>query len=282
MTSPLSATAQIDASYTPPLPDGLAVGSHRIFQAHTDAREFAANALAAHLLWSGEFGVVGSAPNNFTVTLGTIAEVVLYASSTYKPFSYAGGTINQSSIEGGGGTLGVAADVWYVYAYNNAGSIGFEISQTAPNAARTIKNGDSTRRYLGAFPTNGSGVPIALHAVRGRYVFRQAQSVLSGGTSTTAATVSLTNYVPTYATVATVELKLNRGTDASNRAAYLYGAASGSYVTMQLDATNLSAANYVVRGRADVELDASQNCAYSIDSSAGSASVDGFVCGWLE
>lgn len=108
----------------------------------------------------------------------------------------------------------LASNTWhYVYAYNNSGSLDFEISTTAPNALRTTSSSDSTRRYIGCFPTNGSGQPIPLRMVGGHYVYRQsaaaadATRVANNLTSTSFADISCAAFVPPHARLAKLRVR---------------------------------------------------------------------------
>lgn len=294
MTSPLSATAQIDASYTPPVPDGLATGSRRIFQAYVDARALVAASQIAYLSWNGELSMVsGGANNNFTLTIGAINAVVLYASSTYKVFAYAGGTITQAEIQGGGGTLGSSAAWWYVYTYNNGGSIDFEISSTPPNASRTLKTGDATRVYLGCFRTNTSGAPMAFRAARGQYVYRSVQATLSGASVGSATTIiarpagtTEVPLVPPHGRIATLEVAVaSSATAGDNASITLYSNADSATPETALSATvaELDTTSYTARFRLDLELDSSQQLRYHFtQTGVGSPALTINVLGWKE
>lgn len=280
MPFPYSPASTVAAA-NPNIPDGP-VGSAATWKAVLDARNLTLGSLGlGHLLWSGDFAVEGSAPNNFTVTLGAISSIVLYDGTNYRPFATSGDTATQANVAGG--TLGVAANWWYVYAYVTGGSIAYEITQTEPSAARVFKTDTSTHRYLGCFRTNGSGVPIAIRASRGRYVYRAHQTIATLTTAGVDTTQSAAAYVPPHARIATIELYLARGTHATLNGAYLYGNASASSVAMQLNAPNLGGVSYYQTGRAEVELTSSQQFAYRLfDNSGADASLESLACGWQE
>ncbi len=84
------------------------------------------------------------------------------------------------------------ASAWnYVYVYNSAGNIAAEVSTTAPESQLVFKTGDVTRRYIGAFYADGSGVPVAPgRQVRGRMVFDVPQA--AGGTDATGSWITET------------------------------------------------------------------------------------------
>ena len=106
---------------------------------------------------------------------------------------------------------GLTANSWYhVYLFNNSGSADVEIVTTSPSgiifgSARS-KTGDTSRRYIGSIRTTTGGAMVQFqhHLVNGKITYLGAnyslRNVLSGGVSTTAATVSLANIVPVFAT----------------------------------------------------------------------------------
>jgi hypothetical protein len=49
---------------------------------------------------------------------------------------------------------------YYLYCYNNAGTLDFIVNTTAPNASRTYENGNTDHAYVTTFVTNGSGIII--------------------------------------------------------------------------------------------------------------------------
>ncbi len=93
----------------------------------------------------------------------------------------------------------LAANTWYHnYVYDNAGSTDVEVSTTVPaapyNGTARAKTGDSSRRYIGSFRTDGTGAIISfLHEGR-KIIYRNSWApsnrFLSGGTSTTPVVVS--------------------------------------------------------------------------------------------
>lgn len=207
MSGPYSPTARLGAS--PALPDGDAknVATARN---ERDARAYFSDLLLGALDWTGDFGVrSGGALNAFTLDVGAIAAVAVRdADDVLWPHAYGGGTINQTKIEGGGGTLGAVERWWNVYAFRTGGgSLDFEISQTAPNATRRYKSTDNTRRFVGCFPTDGTGAPIALWTSMGRTVYLAPQlNVFQNASLAGAATeyVTLATRVPPHARLADV------------------------------------------------------------------------------
>jgi hypothetical protein len=75
----------------------------------------------------------------------------------------------------------LTASTWYyVYAYNNAGSLALEYSTTVPTADLRSKTGDSTRAYLGCFVTDSAGKAIPMMQVGRRYTFRGGHTAITG------------------------------------------------------------------------------------------------------
>lgn len=245
--------------------------------------------LLGQLVWSGDFAVSGTAPNNFTVTIGAIDSINLYNATASKCLTYAGGTITQTKVEGGGGTLTAAAQWWYVYAFLSGGAIDFEISTTAPDATRQIKSGSGTRRYLGCFRTLATGVPIPVRACRGRYVYDLGASaladlnVVTGGASAVYASVPCSTLVPPHGRIATLDVRGvlpgGGGVVASAVEVQSYGSAGA-----------LSHVLYVGPGAAletrgavfDVMLDSSQRAQYKVNGGANAPTTEIYVAGFYE
>lgn len=272
----------------PAIPDGP-TGSAATWKKLLDARAFATLSLFAGFDWTEEYEVTGSAPNNFTITIGAISHITLYNGTTYKSFSYGGGSITQTKVEGGGGTLGAAEGWWYIYAYNNAGSLDWEISQTAPLAARKVKSSSSQKRYIGAFRADTNGIPMAMRMVRGRAMFRTQQQVATGLVATTPTSVIVrpsgtteSPLLPPHARVAILDFRFKRGTDASTKAANIYGAGSSSHVNLEITGEDLGGVSYTRQVVADVETDSSRQFMYALSSATGTAQLEAFSRGWLE
>jgi len=107
--------------------------------------------------WNGE---ISNTPSSADVVVGPI------------PYLSLGGVLLSTSSSTNVTTSGLAADTWYyLYAYNDAGSLLIEYSTTGPDASRVFKSGDTTRRYLGLFRSNGSSVILPFRAHRGEYLY---------------------------------------------------------------------------------------------------------------
>ena len=268
----------------PQVPDGPAKNAplwRKVFDRLLALRD----GVLGRLEWSGDFAVSGSAANNFTVTLGAISCAwVIDGSSNYVPLAYAGGTIDQTAVQGGGGTLGAAVDWWHVYIYSNGGSAAFEISQTAPTGNRVFKTGDNTRRYLGRFRTNGSGVPLAVTAARGHYLYRVDQAVKLSGNDTSRTAVIVRPDSTTEESLIPTDVKLARmyfqydAQSGGDRTLSIYNA-NTSTVSTTLAGKNVGAAQ-TIQAEMMVEVDSSQQFAYA--TSSGASTMNAYCRGWVE
>ncbi len=272
-----------------PIPDGP-VGSAATWKELLDARELLYNASPALFDWSGDFAVSGSAPNNFSVIIGGINAAALYDGTDYRVVSDDAETVTQAAVEGGGGTLGAAVDWWYVYAFRASGAstISYQISQTAPGPSRAFKSGTSTHRYLGCFRTNASGVPLAVRAARGQYVYRTQQAVQNNGTATSATAIVVRPdgtteepLIPDHARLVDLGARLSRGTESTLKTLTVYGPSSSDQA-FQVDGEDVSGADRSVYHRGLVETDSSRQITYALSSGAGGASVDFWAHGWRE
>ena len=268
---------------TPVIPDGPAKNAplwRKVYDTLLGLRD----AVLGTLLWSGDFAVSGSAANNFTVTLGAISCAIVYDGTNYVPLAYAGGTIDQTAVQGGGGTLGAAVDWWHVYLYSNAGSAAFEISQTAPTGNRVFKTGDNTRRYLGRFRTNGSGVPLAVTATHGHYLYRVDQAVKLSGNDTSRTAVIVRPDSTTEESLIPTDVKLARmyfqydAQSGGDRTLSIYNA-NTSTVSTTLVGKNVGAAQ-TIQAEMMVEVDSSQQFAYA--TSSGASTMNAYCRGWVE
>lgn len=267
--------------------DGGGAPLATILQKLVDRCELAKDAVAfGRAEGASSFSVdPGGSNSSFTVRIGAISRVVTYRSgtTTHKVFSYAGGTIGASKIQGGGNLAN--SDWYYVYAYDNAGSLDFEISQTEPNANLCIKSGDSTRVYLGCFPTLSTGAPVPLRASRGRYVYRASGNatadarVLNNGSATSNTAVSLADRIPDHARLATVRAEATNTAAAINYAFLRTNGDSGvDEVTLYLTNVNASTAAQMV----DIETDSSRQIAYRVSNNSGAPGLTIWVAGFYE
>lgn len=265
--------------------DGGTAPLATILQNLYDRTEHAKDATQTAISWSGDFAVSGSAPNNISISVGAINSMVVNNGTALKALAAAAATITQTKIEGGGGTLTAAAQWWYVYAFNNAGTLDYQISLTVPNSSRTTKNGDSAYRYLGCFKTLSTGVPITCRASRGRYLYRASNQavadllVLTSGSATGYTTVPLAALVPPHARLAKL-----RGDLVNSTGGGIYFASiqtdgdAGAMTGMQMGVA--AAAGLTTIAQFDIETDSNQDVQYLVTSA--NADLELYVLGWYE
>ena len=268
--------------------DGGSAPVATLLQAFADRCEFAKDATAfSRPAWAESLYVASGGTNSsFTVGIGAISHVQTYRSgtTTHKTYAYAGGTIGASKIEGGGNLAN--SDWYYVYAYDNAGSLDFEISTTAPASNLCIKNGDSTRIYLGCFPTLSTGAPVPLRMKRGRYVYNFSGSaaadtrVLNTGSATSNTAVDLAGLVPPHSQVATVRAEAVSTTGAAMNFAYLRTEGESGADEVNLMVRAVIGAQTVET--MDIATDADRRIAYRVSSFTSSPTLTLFVHGFCE
>lgn len=269
--------------------DGGSAPVATLLQAFADRCEFAKDAVAfSRPAWSESLYVASGGTNSsFTVGIGAISHVQTYRSgtTTHKAYAYAGGTIGASKIEGGGN---LANSTWYyVYAYDNAGSLDFEISTTAPASNLCIKGGpDSTRIYLGCFRTLSTGAPIPMRMKRGRYLYNFSGSavadtrVLNAGSATSNTAVDLAGLVPPHSQVATVRADVVSTTGSANNFAYIRteGESGADEVPIPVPSINTASTTLVL----DIITDADQDVAYRVTNFTSAPTLTLFVLGFYE
>ena len=268
--------------------DGGSAPLGTVLQKLADRAEFAKDATAfSRPAWSESLYVASGGTNSsFTVGIGAISHVQTYRSgtTTHKVYAYAGGTIGASKIEGGGN---LANSTWYyVYAYDNAGSLDFEISITAPNANLCIKSGDSTRIYLGCFRTLSTGAPIPMRMKRGRYLYNFSGSAvadaraLNAGTATSNTAIDLAAWVPLHSQVATIRASVVSTTGAAANYAYIRteGESGADEVDVYVPAVSAASATLVM----DVITDGDQDIAYRVSSFTSAPTLTVWVLGFYE
>lgn len=261
------------------------------FQTLADRTGFACSALATFLDRLPSLSVAGASSTSFTVAVGAINVIALPTSGgVYHIHATTGITATAADIEGGGGDLGAVSQWWYVYAYRTGGgALAIELSASVPNALRVIKTGDSTRRYLGCFRTDSSGVPLACRADGGCYRYRRsalavaALRALNGGTATSNTTVALSSLIPPHARLATVRCELVAPASAS-AIDFAYLRTDGDSGAGELSMCVAPSAGLTTSLVADVETDASREIAYRCTSndSTHTPGLTIFVDGWQE
>ena len=269
--------------------DGGSAPLGTVLQKLADRAEFAKDATAfSRPAWSESLHVAsGGSNSSFTVGIGAISHVQTYRSgtTTHKVYAYAGGTIGASKIEGGGN---LANSTWYyVYAYDNAGSLDFEISTTVPSANLCIKSGDSTRVYLGCFRTLSTGAPVPMRMARGRYVYRIGAMdatadllVLNGLSDTSYTAVDCSSFIPPHAKLGTFRAKLVSTTGSARNYVYFqtYGDANTDMIEMHVPGTNGDSSNAVF----DLEVDSSRRLQYKVTNNTAAPDMYAWVHGFYE
>lgn len=256
------------------------------FQELTDRSYHALLASSSHLGWSGDFGVEpGGTNSSFTVAIGTMVGAVFVntGGTAWTSLTAAATTIGASKILGGGNLAN--STIFYVYAFDaGAGVVDYEITTVAPSSSRLFKSGAGyaaqSRRYIGFFPTDGAGAPIALRASRGRYVFRMSKHatqtrVLNTSTAVGYTDLSLAGLLPPHVRVAHLRLDLTGGTGAA--ALFIVAKGDTAGVQARVDAA-IGASN---GGFCEVETDTSQLVQYSL-TLAGTGTANAFVAGCHE
>ncbi len=185
-------------------------------------------------------------------------------------------------ISEGGGNL--ANSTWYyVYVWDNAGTVDYQISTTAPRASQQYKNSvdGNVYRYLGCFRTNSSGAPIPMRARRGRYVYRLSATtdpvVYNDATARGSAyDVSLAALVPPHARLARVQAIVVSS-----------GAATYMNVFTKADVTDITWRQQApdgttTYGEFDIETDSSQAVQITYNVGGGSGNAKLRVTGFAE
>jgi hypothetical protein len=128
-----------------------------------------------------------------------------------------GGVTLSAAGESTVSAAGLTPSLWYyLYAYNNAGALAFEISTTAPDAARVFMTGNTTRRYICTLRTHnfsGTTRPIPFQMRRGRYVYRGSgvptgllEVLPASSTSAVMTTLDLGGRMPPHARLAELRI----------------------------------------------------------------------------
>lgn len=257
------------------------------FQELTNRSLLTLGGVSGILRGADEFGVeAGGTASSFTITVGGIQSLVLPREdgSLYEGFFYVTGspTITEANVSGG---VLANSTRYYVYAFNNAGTLAFEIVTTAPRASRVHQSGSGAgpvaRRYLGTFVTDSSGAPIPCRAVRGVYTFRRSALAANAlrvvnGSSTSWATADLSSLIPPHARVARVELVAGSSGTAGSASLRTTGDTAGGVYAVNVTTTTAD----TDRATFDIETDSSQTLEYQVSHASIAAVMH--VCGFSE
>lgn len=258
-------------------------------------------AFLGHIAWTERMSVApGGSLTSFSINVGGILRVVGDDSNGVRRTTGAAATtITQTKIEGGGGTLGASARWWYVYAFLTiTGDVDYAISLTGPGAYGRTKDGDTTRVYLGCFPTDTTGAPMPVTRVGNRVVYRRGGiasveaalgsnglRAVDGATAVARTVLDLSSRVPPHSRVALLYGQVLAVASGSSGvgALNLYTAADTTSIALVIETqAEGSGAKGVNGSHAEVELTSAQLCAYSVTQSSAAAVGDLDVMGWLE
>lgn len=256
-------------------------------------------ALLGHITWTERMSVApGGSLTSFTISIGGILRVVGNDSNGVRWASGAAATtIGVSKVEGAPGTLGASAQWWYVYAFlTTVGDVDYAISLTGPGAFGRTKDGDTTRVYLGCFPTDATGAPYPLTRIGSRVLYRR--SGITGVTGLLAANglrlldrnaaqtsftaIDLRPVVPPHSYMAL--LRLTTIGDSAPDTAELAVYTGTDNTTASPAATAYTIDDHEVRLDVEVEIaQAAQSITYKL-THGGSGAINGYIdaLGWVE
>ena len=215
-------TPQVPVTY-PDLPDGEtqnAAHDRALLDAVAYVKTLTAGAIERRPL----LRVEGTSSTVFAVYTGSVVGVVLKESGLGpRAFTVDPSTLTLADVVGLPAAM-LASHWYYVYAKVGGGVAGLEIrdggAYDSPDTAnqpdvslhwRGAVSVDTSRHYLGCFPTNGSGVPRWVQQRAGRYVYRTdapSFTVSNDGSGFTA--IDLSTVIPPHA--ATAEIMVMAGT----------------------------------------------------------------------
>ena len=252
-------------------------------QTLADWAAHACSAVSSRLAWSEELSVApGGSNSSFSIGVGAIqAAVLMRSDGSYRGYFAGATTIGAAKIDGGGN---LTNSTWYyVYVWDNAGTVDYLISTTAPRASQQYRNSvdGNQYRYLGCFRTNSSGAPIPMRMRRGRYVYRLSATVdpvaYSDSTARGSAyDVSLAALVPPHARLARVQAIVVSS-----------GAATYMNVFTKADVTDITWRQQApdgttTYGEFDIETDSSQAVQITYNVGGGSGNAKLRVTGFAE
>lgn len=226
------------------------------------------------LLWRGN---LQSVPATNHILLGNISHVVI-----------GGVTLNADVATFDAGSLANNTR-YYIYTYNNSGTLAYEKSTVAPDANLVFKAGDTTRVYLGTFLSTGSGGIVSFSALRGRYTYRfsdLSSPLLTSNLGPSASQVawtarSLATWVPPTSSMANILLKVTNGTADGNSKLSVRTtgdtASDSAHVGGDGTATGVLGEKPV-----RIQTDAVQSIEAQLDVSAGTATGSIYILGFEE
>lgn len=214
---------QLPTTY-PDLPEGSpASAAHD--RTVLDAVKFLATAASAIMDRRPLFDVEGTSNTTFVVRVGSILGAVLKESGlAFTAYAKDPGDATLSNVAGSPANLSNSR--WYFvylkvasgavsYEIVDGGAFGTPIDAASPDVSLRWKNAtsvDTSRRYLGCFPTTSAGVPRWITARNGRYVYRtDAPSFTVSNDGTGFTEIDLASVLPPHVRVA--DVMVMAGTD---------------------------------------------------------------------
>lgn len=205
----------------------------------------------------------------------------------------AGGNLTLTDEDG----AALVQDTWYyVYAKDNAGAIGYEISTTTPDTQCVYKSNSTLRAYVGCFRTIGNSNALVRGVYRNRQFFYNMKNdhaagwptnphhVLIGGAATAVTAIDLIKAMPPYTRI--VELE--------GRVSITTGAATEDYAVVMNHGSapnSTSTADMVLQGDAHtgtrhitgiVTLDVTNQYAYYFCSASTGVALSVFVHSFVD
>lgn len=188
-----------------------------------------------------------------------------------------GGKLLSNGSETDLGTGPWASNTWqYVYVYDDAGAPAFEVSTTAPLGHLMFKNGVATRRYVGCFRTDGSGVPVPMRYSDGQCTYRissiasPAYAYYNVTGPASFADLSLAAWVPPHARVARLYAQLTLATGTAQLQLRTKGDSTNAWQSRTL--TGPAADEWNV----EIETDSTQVIQHQSDGKTETVYVTGF------
>ncbi len=268
-----------------------------ILQTLADRAQYARGSTWGTLIGGDEFSIdSGGTSTVFTARVNAFEAITIRDSSgVFWPiYTSADTTWSLADVEGSPANL--SNSTWY-YCYlgvTTAGVLTKQISTTAPGASRKWKStAVDQQRYIGCFRANGSGAPIPVRAVRGRYLYRFSAA---GGHGTAAASylttqaftdLDLSAYLPPHARIVHMHYQLiNEDTTSGDEVASAIrtNGETTSSITVQVPHAQAAGLDNASREHLffEIETDSSQRVEVEVTGSSTSFLVNLFVRGFSE
>lgn len=159
------------------------------------------------LLYGGGFRRKATCVSNTNLTIYPLGAVVIQVAGVWKVYSHTIATTVDPTVISGG--LAASTGYW-VYAYNNAGALGFTTSATPPDSGYRYKTGDTGYWFVSYFSTDGLGNVATF--IQNDLTFRFAPfgpTVLTAGNVVGITPFTVTPYIPAQATGLSYLMQIN-------------------------------------------------------------------------